>query len=153
MRIPPDTRGRRNDRILAELLHTQRTKMNSLINAIRRDSPDFMPLGLELSEILQLIPEEGALVAPLMTSLGSAVFIVPHGVKEIAPKHVIPLDSFRDEDLNTLLHGTLEQPGWLLAYQDFYNNRQIKNWQATVESLTGRLGRPSLRPSTNDWLS
>jgi CHAT domain-containing protein len=146
MRIPPDTPARRNDRIIAELLHTQRTKMNSLINAIRRDSPDFMPLGIELNEILQLIPKEGALVAPLITLQGSAVFVVPHGVKEIMPTHVIPLDSFKDEDLNTLLHGTLEQPGWLLAYQDFYNNRQIKNWRAAIESLTGRLWQALVAP-------
>jgi CHAT domain-containing protein len=146
MRLPPDTPARRSDRDLGELLRAQRANLNALIDTIRHDNPTFMPTGLELAEILQLIPAGGALVAPLITSQGSAVFIILQGVMQVLPEHIIPLTDFKDDDLNTLLLGTEEQPGWLRAYSAYYTTRNLENWQAVIETLLQRLWKMLIAP-------
>jgi CHAT domain-containing protein/tetratricopeptide (TPR) repeat protein len=146
MRLSADTPARRENRTLADLLRSQRAELNTLIGVIRRDHPDFMSLGLELGDILQLIPTDGALVAPLITAQGSVVFIVPQGVTEVTLTHVVPLDGFKDDDLNALLRGTDEQPGWLHAYGDYHTTHRLNNLQAAIESLTGRLWQVLIAP-------
>ena len=59
--------------------------------------------GLSLEEILALAPQEGALVAPVFTSRGSAVFVIPHGGTAITAHHVLWLRDFTTADLNALL--------------------------------------------------
>ena len=59
--------------------------------------------GLSLEEILALVPEEGALVAPVFTSKDSAIFVVPHGVTSVTAAHVLWLRDFTTADLNALL--------------------------------------------------
>ena len=76
-------------------LREKRAELTTLIETIRQDYPDFMPIGLDLPNILALIPPEGALVAPVFTTQGSAVFVIPHGVTEVTPEHVIQLDDFK----------------------------------------------------------
>ena len=51
--------------------------LGDLIENIRAEAPDFMPTGLDLPGLLKLIPDGGALVAPLATSQGGAVFSCP----------------------------------------------------------------------------
>jgi CHAT domain-containing protein/tetratricopeptide (TPR) repeat protein len=113
MRLPPDTPGRRDDRVLAKALREARISLNGLIDAIREDHLDFMPQGLDLPGLLALIPKDGVLVGPLVTSQGSAVFVVPHGTEEITEEHVIPLDELKEHELNALLRGTDGKSGWL----------------------------------------
>ena len=68
MRLPADTPARRSDRELAEALRQARADLNRRIASIRAERPEFMPTGLDLPGLLDLIPEGGALVAPLFTS-------------------------------------------------------------------------------------
>ena len=138
--------GDRQGRSLVAQLQEKRAELLAVIAAIRQDHPDFMPAGLELPEILALIPSEGALVAPLFTTQGSAVFIIPHGETEVTTAHVIRLDDFKEEHLNTLLSGSEEQPGWLHAYEAYYKTRHLKNWQDAIESLTQRLWQALIDP-------
>lgn len=144
--LSPNSPARRDERTLLDLIHTQRAELNILVDDIRRDHPDFIPLGLVLDDILKIIPINSALVAPLITSQGSAIFIIPHGAKKVTPAHVISLDEFKDDDLNILLLGNDQQPGWLLAYGDYYDTHHLKNWQAAIESLTGRLWQVLIAP-------
>ncbi|WP_018605567.1 CHAT domain-containing tetratricopeptide repeat protein [Uliginosibacterium gangwonense] len=146
MRLPPNTPARRDDRVLAERLLTERSALNSLVGNIRRKAPDFLPLGLSLDEILQLIPPEGALVAPLFTSQGSAVFVIPQGTTELTAAHVVQLDAFQDADLDALLRGTQECPGWLTAYGAYLADLDINNWKEAIESLVGRMGQAIIAP-------
>ncbi len=50
---------------------------------LRAEHVGFMPQGLTLSELLALIPTGGAMVAPLLTSQGSAVFVLPYRTKSV----------------------------------------------------------------------
>jgi CHAT domain-containing protein/tetratricopeptide (TPR) repeat protein len=139
-RLPPNTPARRDDRTLAALLETERARLRELIAAIRETNPDFMPEGLGLSRILGLIPEGGALVAPLFTSQGSAVFVIPHGAQTGGSEHIIPLDDFTTDSLNELLVGTKENPGWLPVYIGFRNGIvPVNTWFAFLNEYTGRL--------------
>jgi CHAT domain-containing protein/tetratricopeptide (TPR) repeat protein len=115
-RLPPLRPTDQSDlRIVAELRDV-RTNIDSLINTIRTEYPDFMPEGLDLPDIFALVPADGALVAPLLTSQGSAVFVVPPDVETVTGEHVIRLNDFPHDGLNALLIGTEENPGWLQAY-------------------------------------
>lgn len=139
MRLPPDTPARRNDRELAEFLRQKRSELRHTIEAIREHHPDFMPTGLELPDILALIPEGGVLVAPVVTSQGSAVFVLLHGVKTVGTEHVFPLDSLTDDRLNSLLFGTKDNPGWLNAYINWHKKCDVAQWHVAMETFTAQL--------------
>lgn len=105
MRLPTDTPSRRSDYELRDSLRQARAKLSTLVDTIRKDDPGFMPVSLDLSGILALVPEGGALVAPLITTQGSAVFVIPYGATDITDEQVVRLDSFTDYDLQNLLRG------------------------------------------------
>ena len=73
MRLPANTPARRSDRKVVEALRQARTDLQKLIETIRTTHSDFMPSGLDLPNLLRLIPLGGAMVAPLVTSEGGAV--------------------------------------------------------------------------------
>jgi CHAT domain-containing protein/tetratricopeptide (TPR) repeat protein len=145
MRLPPDTPARRDDRELATLLHQARVDLGDLVAAIRHDHPDFLPAGLDLPDILALIPLRGALVAPLLTSQGSAVFVLPQGAQTVEAQHVITLEGFGDADLRELLLGPEDDPhsaGWMGAYFGFRFGKTgafFEAWHAAIEAVTHRL--------------
>ena len=152
MRLPPGTPARRNDRELADLLQQARADLGDLIEAIRQAHPDFMPTGLDLPGILALIPGGGALVAPLLTSQGSAVFVLPEGTRSVEARHVIPLEGFTAGDLLELFLGPEEetQPeGWIGAYaasRDGRTGASFEAWRAAIEAVTHRLWEALLAP-------
>ena len=136
MRLLPQTRTRDD---VAEALEESRAKLNDMIGRIRQTHPDFMPEQLELSEILALIPKDGVLVAPVITSQGSVVFIVPAGVKSVTPDQVLWLDDFKEADLRALLLGSEKEPrgiGWLDAYLSAKTD--AKAWLDTIQ-ITGQV--------------
>lgn len=118
-------------------LSESRGELRRLIESARALHSNFMPTNLALPDILALIPDGGALVAPLFTSCGSAVFIVPHGATQIAAEFVLRLDDFTTADLDSLLRGTEENPGWLRDYQSKIESRQ--DWMSAIETNTARL--------------
>jgi CHAT domain-containing protein len=133
-------------RSLAAQLREKRADFSTLIEALKQDHPNFMPTDLDLHSILSLIPSEGALVAPVFTPEGSAVFVIPHGGTEVSSEHVIQLDHFKVDELHTLLRGSENKPGWLWAYQTYKNTRDLKNWQEAIVSLTKRLWQAFINP-------
>ena len=142
-RLSAETTGRRNDSELREAQRQAYQRREDAIVVIRKDSPDFIPASLDLPSILALIPERGALVAPLVTWHGSAVFVIPHGTKEIEKDHVLWIDDFTERDLNTLLQGPPESlflgSGWMGIYQIFRKNplSMLETWQKIID-ISGR---------------
>jgi CHAT domain-containing protein/tetratricopeptide (TPR) repeat protein len=146
MRLPPDTPARRTDRELADTLGRVRGEMTKLVDFIRLGQPDFMPDGLDLTAVLRLIPVGGAMIAPLFTSKGSAVFVLPHGSVTVTAENIIMLEGMTDADLHSMLYGADSDRlgGWLGAY----SNRETESltWLTTIETtgqvLWDRLAAP-----------
>ena len=142
LRSPPDTPARRSERELVTLLEEHRSQLKQLVTDIRSNHPDFMPLNLNLDRLLMLIPERSALVAPLLTTQGSAIFVIPHGTKAITDEHIIRLDEYKVDQLNDISNVFLNtyiafRMGSVLA-QDFFNSLEMvtaKLWDAFVGKI------------------
>ena len=137
---------RSDDPQLSERLLQARGELNNLIQEMHAEHPDFMPDDLQLDELLALIPEGGALVAPLFTSKGSAVFVIPHGSTSVINHHLIVLDDFTENDLFVLLRGQAGNPqlgGWLGTYgkhREAPNNELLRErWFETIEKTSDLL--------------
>ena len=127
-----------------ESLSEARRELERLIESVRSEKPDFMPTDIYLPGILWTIPEEGALVAPLATTEGSAVFVLPHGIQTVEDKHIIYLDSFLKNDIDQLAVGSLEDPGLFNCYIAYCR---------TMEALEfGEKGSQEVRDAHNQWL-
>jgi CHAT domain-containing protein/tetratricopeptide (TPR) repeat protein len=147
MRLPPETPARRSDRALAAALRQARTDLTHCIEAIRSEQPDFMPSGIDLPGLLAMIPIGGALVAPLFTSQGSAVFILPSGTETVTADHLLWLDHVTDNRVATLLRGPSDVPtvgGWLGAYLN--RRTDWRGWCAAIEHTGEALWEMLLGP-------
>ncbi|MBZ0302630.1 MAG: CHAT domain-containing protein, partial [Anaerolineae bacterium] len=141
-RLPQDNPARRDDRAISNDLRDARAKMRSLINELRAKYPDFMPEGLGLADLLANIPADGALVAPLFTTQGSAVFIVPGDVSEVTAEHVLMLDDFTLDDLSAITRSYNGEPGWLRYYMDYrFNGADASRLFYGIDDVTHRLWR------------
>jgi CHAT domain-containing protein len=78
-------------------------RLARLLAEARERRPGLDLDGLSAPEILALIPEDGALVAPVITSKGTAVLVVPHGATRVTARHVLRFDRFTTDDLAALL--------------------------------------------------
>lgn len=108
-----------------------------LIEILRKESPDFMPVTLTAPEILTLIPPQGVLVAPVITSMGSAVFVIPGNTEVVSADHVLWIDDFGEPQLRKILQGSGErstQDGWLEGYLNRHDN-----WPGWLDSIENNL--------------
>jgi CHAT domain-containing protein/tetratricopeptide (TPR) repeat protein len=143
-----DISSHRDQRQLVETLRRARVDLARHVEEVRTSSA-ISPLGrLKLSELLDLIPGNGALVAPMITSRGSSAFVVPHGAAALTREHVVMLDHFTDNDLLTLLLGSVSDTapgrgdaidlgGWLGGYAKRTND--WVGWLAAIEDTGRRL--------------
>jgi CHAT domain-containing protein/tetratricopeptide (TPR) repeat protein len=139
-RLPTDHPARRDERAIMDDLRKARSALRALIDEFRAKYLDFMPDGLAPAELLANIPADGALVAPLFTSQGSAVFIMPGGVREVAAEHVLLLDDFKLADLNAITRFKDDKPGWLRYYIDYhFNGAGEKSLFDGIDDVTRRL--------------
>jgi CHAT domain-containing protein len=141
MRRPLDTPSRRSNAVLGDALRQARSHLQSLVSTIRAKYPDFMPTGLDLSGILSSIPPSGTLVAPLITSQGSAAFVIPHNTSTVSAEHIVWFDSLTAEDVQELIQSSPTTPtparGWMdayLAYRQAGSEAAFSVWQETVET-------------------
>ncbi|MBZ0284469.1 MAG: CHAT domain-containing protein [Anaerolineae bacterium] len=118
-RLPPSHPIRRGDHTISADLREARATLRDLTARLQVQYPGFLPEGLPLADLLAQIPADGALVAPLFTSQGSAVFVVPAGVGAITADHIVWMDDFRLDDLNGLTREKEGKPGWLRYYIDY----------------------------------
>jgi len=147
MQLPTDTPARRDDRELAKSLREARAHLNELVQTIRIEHPNFMPRGLNFPDLVALIPPGGALVAPMFTSQGSVVFVLPHGTETLNEEHIISLDEFTNVDLKALLQGPAngrELGGWLGAYSKHPTDTRV--WFETIEETCGTLWDVMMAP-------
>jgi CHAT domain-containing protein len=141
-RLPTAHPTRRTEQAIRADLGEARTGLRALIDTFRMKYPNFMPEGLPLGELLALIPTDGALVAPLFTSQGSAVFIVPSGLQEVTAAQVLLLDDFKLADIRELTRGPADDPewgGWLGAYFTFKRNGNEQTLFDGIDDVTHRL--------------
>jgi hypothetical protein len=140
MRFSANTPDRHTDRLLAESLYQVRHELRRLIETIRGIRPDFMSTKVDLAHLLRLVPVGGALVAPLITSQGGAVFVVPHGVGNITESEVVWIDDLTEQTIRELLKGpgdAWEWSGWIGAYVD--RESEPQQWMKAIEKTGQRL--------------
>ncbi len=146
LRLPPGTPARRSDETLTTLLQLFRDQLKAVIDEKRKADPGYLPAALSLAEILDLVPEQGVLIAPLITSRGSLVFVVPHGLSEIDEAQVLRLDQVTDRTLEDWLWGSDTQPGWVSTYGRFKASQDTQTWQSVVETIGQSLWAALLQP-------
>ncbi len=145
------TPGRRSAKALS---HAYRQASLHLADVVRQVSPERFGLDLprlDLGTIIEMIPAGGALVIPVITEAGSAVFILPHGIKSIDENHILFLD-FTANELRAMLVGAGEHHyGWVRAYfekpqtitvpgyAEFTGNIPGELWPSVVESTTSQI--------------
>ncbi len=153
--LPTDTPERRSDQELASLLHEKHLALNKVKDRIRRQYPEIFPVGLSVSEFMDLIPSGGAIVAPIVTSRGSMVFILQHGCKRLTTQNILWLDRFNFNDLMTMMRTKIRQgntSGWLVEYVKFIeasSSEKIafwRNWCETIEHTCRTLWKKLLNP-------
>ena len=135
-RLLSDSPAHPDTREMSKRLDEARNKLNKTIEKIQSEHQDFMPAGVDLTTMLSLIPQGGALVAPLVTSKGSAVFVLSYGQLTVDETNVIYLPSFDLEALRQLLVGLSngsQIEGWIGAYRN--RNADPKGWKKKIESI------------------
>ncbi|HOT06703.1 MAG TPA: CHAT domain-containing protein [Methanotrichaceae archaeon] len=146
MRESIDTPNRRQDAELGKALREELADLNYLIEHYRRKDPNFLHEGLELPEILELIPEGGALVMPFSTQHGGAAFVLPSGIASIAPDTVIMIDKFTDSSLQDILIGSSNKPGWLNSYIAWQNRGVQEEFERAMDELAAHLWSVLMSP-------
>lgn len=81
-----------------------------------RDIGGGQPRGLQWERIIELIPKGGAIVAPMATTVGGAVLVVPSGATP-SDAHLIPLPKLTYHLVDSWLRGAGDRRGWIEAYQ------------------------------------
>ncbi|MBL8160548.1 MAG: CHAT domain-containing protein [Anaerolineae bacterium] len=146
-RLPAGHPARREERQIAEELRAAWAALRAHLADLRGRYPDFLPEGLALDALLKLIPAGGALVAPLFTPQGSAVFVVPGGTQTLSEEQVIRLDDFTLDNLYALTRERDGAPGWLGYYIDYRFGRSgSQALLAGIEDVTGRLWEQLVGP-------
>ncbi len=139
LRLPAETPSRRSDRQLLDVLRQRRSNLNELVESLRQHNPDVMPRDVRLDDFLALVPLGGAVVAPIVTAHGTLVYVIPSGARAVTDAHLLRLDDFTVQDLNGLLWGSDEQPGWLQAYRQYAATRDSAAWKVAIAALSGQL--------------
>jgi CHAT domain-containing protein len=77
---------------IAAALSTERKALAEQMNACRSQQPASQSPS-NVSTLTALAPRDGALIVPLTTSAGGAVFVLPAGTATVQAKHIVWLDA------------------------------------------------------------
>lgn len=115
----------------------ERGKARALADALAEDEAAAATTraGLSAAEICALAPAGGALVAPIVTTRGSVVFIVPGGARSIADAQLLELPALTSSRLRELL------VGWLVTY-----TTHDADWHAALQRLIDELWSEIMGP-------
>ena len=139
-RLPSLHPLRRDTRTINNRLNDQRSKLREHIDAINARNPQSISTNLSSSEIKALIPADSALVAPMFTTEGSAIFVVPHKTQSITKENIIMLDAYTVTDLYTLTRQTENAKGWLGYYFDYrLGNINFRTMLDGLDDITQQL--------------
>ncbi len=125
-------------RLSGDLAHAD-AELQRILRSVRAEEPGLLPVYLDLPRILACVPPEGVLVAPLSTRRGTAVIVLPHGTEAVTEDHVLWPEAGDEYLAQSMLVGNQIQPGWMFAYARRVDGGALEDWQAAVETITGRL--------------
>ena len=100
-----------------------------------------------LSNLLSAIPENAVLVAPLVTEVGSAVFVIRGGATSIGAEDIVWIDNFGNKELLRILNGDgahTSVSGWLAAYAE--STKRPKNWAQVISKSCDKLSKQFFGP-------
>jgi CHAT domain-containing protein len=120
-RLDPGTPARRSDRRIADDLRDERQKLKALLAS---SGIDLQPRAVDLQSLLELIPTDGFLVAPLVTRRGSAAIVVEHGIGTVDERHLVWLDSLTQTDVTSFLVGAPGIAADRTWFGDYANRRR-----------------------------
>ncbi|WP_158230883.1 CHAT domain-containing protein [Frankia sp. CcI49] len=116
-----------------------RGQLASLVERIPRVQPAREPEHLTVAAMSPAEPGT-ALVVPLLSPTGGAVFIVAHGDEHVAPENVLAFPSLTNAAVLQWLAGEEAAPGWFSAYTERNDGlREWELWQDRVLDVCGEL--------------
>jgi CHAT domain-containing protein len=149
MRLVEEVEGGRTNIELAEQLGKARAQLTEIVKRVRDQDPTTRLTDLPLPDLLHLIPEGGALVAPVLTSHGSKAFVIPHGVQRIEAANLVELSGLTNQDILDMLTGrgrTIGTLGMLKWRTD------PQRWKSVLEEHMRQLWDDLLFPIHNKLL-
>ena len=115
------------ERDLAKSLSKAYINLNETLQRLAIEYDGLLHQDLGLSELLALVPEGGALVAPLLTRKGSLIFVLPRGIQKVTESNIIPMDKSAYGFLHDLIYNKSDSLiSWLTAYFNFRSFHRIK---------------------------
>jgi tetratricopeptide (TPR) repeat protein len=118
------------ERSAADGLRQARGRLNALVT-VARPATD-----VGAAELREVIPADGALIAPVVTSRGGAVFVLPHGCASPGEADVLWRDELTTSWVATLLRGP-ENGAVVGAWFGAINGRRNDpdRWLATIQTV------------------
>lgn len=126
-----------------QLANARQQLQNAIQNA-QTLRPDLLQSSLTAADILQTPPPQTALIMPLLTELGCAILLVPHGLAALTADHVVWLEGNRETLLNPLMIDGVDSLGWFDAYERRQQNHHL--WQEAVDEVTERIWQILFHP-------
>jgi CHAT domain-containing protein/tetratricopeptide (TPR) repeat protein len=112
-----------------------RKRLNSLIDQIRLKRPEALQRQLTVRQMAPTVPGS-ALVVPLITPMGSAIFVLCCNDTAVSPEKVISLANITSRDIDKLLFGSNVAHGWLSAYEARNEGLvQSERWRSTISTV------------------
>lgn len=106
----------------------------TLVEAVETVRPHAFDEPPTIDVLLAAIPAGGVLVAPVVTEVGTEIFVVPGGTTSIHEEHALHVDTFTLRDLSEILAG---DEGWLPAYRQ--SDENPSRWLQTITMTCERL--------------
>jgi CHAT domain-containing protein/tetratricopeptide (TPR) repeat protein len=110
------------------------------LEKLRREVSSGSIEEIDLRTILNEIPTNGALIAPIVTPKGGAAFVLPDGIDSLAEEHIVSLDFLTTSVLGELMAGKAGSGGWLNTYKDWVEGAiKSEDLQEGLNDLMSRL--------------
>ncbi len=123
----------------------------ALINIMKKDYPWAFSDDSNLRNILNQVDKDEALVIPVITQAGTAIFFITNGLEQISGDQIIMVNNFREKDLIDLMEGEIDNVwgGWIGSYFEYLSKRDLATttkFMKVVEITCAKLGEALLYP-------
>ena len=119
-------------------LDVLRQRLTSLVERVRRRRPGTLQTSPGVSDMAPSEPGT-ALIVPLISPVGSALFILTPCDRRVAPENVVPLPEITTRDIDRWLGGSEEAEGWLSYQQRSEGGVQQELWRTAMLGVCGKL--------------
>jgi len=138
----PDQRAKHHSDAIGEL-----AKANAELRSARKAAGiDSSIDRLSVTEILSSVPENGMLIAPVITDQGGFAFVIPHGTSEVTAEHVVELPGVKKDLLDSWV---LQWRAGCNAFADARARGKpsaLRNFEPRIDEIIEDLGRLVLNP-------